>query len=113
MALGENCRSGCRTRDHASWGECARSARLRVGWAASATGGMDKTSDKKFNNELDLYARARADGLQPASTKPESVHEAYRVSEMTGTAYNSEIHPPTGLLPDKRTATAAQEVGYL
>jgi len=112
MSLGQHCRSGCRTKDHRSWGECARAAHLRVGWAAHAAG-LDKTADKQFDAELAAYKSARDQGIQPASTKLESVQEAYRISEMTGTAYNAETAPPTGLLPDKRTVTAAQEIGYL
>lgn len=28
---GENCRSGCETKDHLTWGECARAGRINVG----------------------------------------------------------------------------------
>lgn len=112
MALGDNCRTGCHTRDHQTWGECARGARLRVGWAASASG-LDKSADRAFDRELATYKAAVDEGLQPASTKPESVYEARRISDETGKVYNAEKAPPTGLLPDKRSIVAAQEVGYL
>ena len=29
--LGANCRAGCKTKDHKSWGECAREANTRLG----------------------------------------------------------------------------------
>lgn len=112
MALGDNCRSACREKNHMTFGECARGARLRIGWAASASG-LDRSADRAFDRELDVYKSAIDEGIQPASTKPESVYEARRISEITGSAYNSETAPPTGLLPDKRTIAAAQEVGYL
>lgn len=112
MALGDNCRSGCKTKDHSSWGECARSARLKVGWAAHAAG-LDKTADKQFDAELAAYKAARDEGIQPASTKIESVMEARRVSDLTGKPYNAETSPPTGFIPNKRVAKAAEEIGYL
>lgn len=112
MTLGDNCRSGCRTRDHSTWGECARRSQLKVGWAASASG-LDKTADRQFDRELQSYADARADGIQPAATTRAAVREAYRVSELTGTAYNGETMPPTALLPNKRVAEAAQEAGQM
>jgi len=57
------CRSGCPTKDHASWGECARSMNLQIG---DLTGqGQAKVTDKR----LGAYANARRQGLQPPSTK--------------------------------------------
>jgi len=57
------CRSGCPTRDHANWGECARSMNLQIG---DLTGQGDaKVTDKR----LRAYADARRLGLQPPSTK--------------------------------------------
>jgi len=52
------CRSGCRTKDHSSWGECARSANMRVSGDTVA----------KSNKELNAYAYARSIGLQPATS---------------------------------------------
>jgi hypothetical protein len=57
------CRSGCPTKDHASWGECARAMNLQVG---DLTGqGQAKVTDKR----LSAYADARRQGLQPPSTR--------------------------------------------
>ena len=33
---GENCRSGCKTKNHDSWGECARAANLTIAAGESA-----------------------------------------------------------------------------
>lgn len=58
-----SCRSGCLTRDHASWGECARAMNLQLG---DLTGqGQAKVTDRR----LGAYANARRQGLQPPTTK--------------------------------------------
>lgn len=35
---GDACRAGCATRDHATWGECVRAARIAVDRTALAAG---------------------------------------------------------------------------
>ena len=60
------CRSGCPTQDHASWGECAREANLRVAYCG--VGGGDATKQKKWDNDLNAYYSARSEGIQPAGT---------------------------------------------
>lgn len=112
MALGDNCRAGCRTRDHESWGECARDANLRVGWAPSISG-LTKADDRKHESELNAYKAARDQGIQPESTRIESVRKAVEISETMGKAYNSEVMPPSNLLTSDRVIKQAQEVGQL
>lgn len=56
------CRTGCRTRDHRSWGECARAAATQIGPLMVS---VAKRTDKR----LGAYATARGLGLQPESTK--------------------------------------------
>lgn len=112
MALGDNCRAGCRTKDHMSWGECAKSANLRVGWAPSISG-LTKADDRKHESELNAYAAARAQGIQPESTRPESIQKAVEISETLGKAYNSEVMPPSNLLTSDRVIKSAQEAGQL
>lgn len=72
---GENCTSACPTKDHESWGECVRSKGLRIGWAASAKG-IDATTEKKWNKNLDEYESLVRQGVQPRNTWPSGVHEA-------------------------------------
>lgn len=58
-----SCRTGCPTKDHASWGECARQMNLQLG---DLTGqGQRIVTDRR----LGAYADARRQGLQPPSTK--------------------------------------------
>lgn len=113
MALGDNCRSGCATRDHASWGECARHASLRVGWAASSNGGYSLRGEKRHEAELSAYESARKQGIQPAATTQKAVNEAYRASELLGKPYNADTMPMTSALDSQRTVTVAQQAGLL
>lgn len=87
MARGDNCRTGCRTRDHLSWGECARAASLKIGYCGQ--GGGDKTSQQKWDSELNHYYGALAQGVEPEGTTRAKVDEALKISEKTGVAYNA------------------------
>ena len=75
-----NCRSGCRTQDHANWGECARAANFGISNEGAAT------AIKKTDKELSAYRDARKLGIQPASTQMKDIQKAVRVSEKIGRA---------------------------
>jgi len=81
-----NCRSGCKTKDHASWVECAQAANIRVAYANSANG-QDYTAQRKVDKELDSYRSARAEGIQPAGTRMAQVEQARRISDSAGVAF--------------------------
>lgn len=83
------CRTGCATKDHASYAECLRSAALRVAYCNSA-GGMDYTAQKAWDRELSAYKDARAEGIQPAGTKASQVENAKRISDSAGRAFQAE-----------------------
>lgn len=87
------CRSGCKTQDHASWAECARDAGIRVAYANSAKG-LDLTAQKRWDRELDEYGAARAQGIQPRSTKTRDIRAAVDHSNMTGSAFNADSKIP-------------------
>ena len=82
------CRTGCITKDHATYGQCLRAASLRVGWAKSHLG-IDRTREKNKNAELDLYAEARRAGIQPATTKTPDIRKAFELSEKAGAAFDA------------------------
>ena len=82
------CRTGCPTQDHKNWGDCARSANMRIAYANSANG-QDFTAQKKWDKELDAYGAARAQGIQPRSTKTSDIRSAVEVSNVTGNAYDA------------------------
>jgi hypothetical protein len=77
------CRTGCPTKDHANWGECARSANLRLGNEKVAK--ELKTTDK----ELSAYRDARKTGIQPRSTKMKDIQTATKISDSLGKAYQA------------------------
>lgn len=85
------CRSACATQDHASWGECARHAALRIGYARSASG-WDATTQKRWDGELQAYRDARAAGVQPAGTSMSEIRKALEVSEKAGSAFDASTN---------------------
>ena len=86
--MGENCSASCLTRDHETWGECVRGKGLKISWANSA-GGMDLTEEKKWQRDLDAYANARKQGIQPAGTNRQQVEDAKILSDLSGEAYQA------------------------
>lgn len=83
------CRSGCATKDHKSWGECARAANLKVAYCG--IGGGDATAQNRWDGELSLYRAARAQGVQPDGTKRHQVEAALKASEAVGAAYGRDF----------------------
>lgn len=78
-----SCRSGCPTPGaHRSYGECARAANIRVGQ-------VDATAEKRWDAELNAYAAARAEGIQPAGTSMAKVRAAVEASDRAGEAFNA------------------------
>lgn len=82
------CSTGCITQDHASYGQCMRSKGGRVLYANSA-GGRDFTAEKKWNRELDAYADAKRQGIQPSGTTMDKITNAVAISDATGSAYQA------------------------
>jgi hypothetical protein len=75
------CRTGCRTKDHANWGECLKAASLTIAPAESGA--------KAVDFELQSYANARKQGIQPASTKLAATQAAVAISERRGSAFDA------------------------
>src|SRR5579864_2421059 len=75
------CRTGCKTKDHVSWGDCLRAANLTVTPVESGA--------KSVDFELQSYHDARMQGVQPASTRLESTKVAMAISEKRGTAFDA------------------------
>jgi hypothetical protein len=65
-----------------------RAVNLHIGYAASAKG-LDYTTQKKWDNELALYRKAREQGIQPNSTKTKDIRKAIDISDKTGQAYGA------------------------
>ena len=77
------CSSTCRTKDHPTYGACLRAKNLRTNALAPEVLGQQKAADKT----LDDYAKARSYGIQPASTRPNDIKAAVRISDHTGSAF--------------------------
>lgn len=78
------CSSSCRTQNHASYGECMRAKSIRL---------QDVTFtelNRKQTTELNAYADARRQGIQPKSTRKPHTDAAVRISNETGTAYRAD-----------------------
>lgn len=86
--MGENCSSSCKTKDHATFGECVRSKNLKTAYMQEWKG-KDATAQKRADKNLDQYEAARKHGIQPASTRPADVQAAVRISDKTGTAFKA------------------------
>lgn len=67
------CRSGCATKDHKTWGECARAAALQIDKHGLLNGSAEKDKDRR----LSRYESARDQGLQPRNTTWAGVREAF------------------------------------
>lgn len=48
-------------------------------------------NNKKWDRELDLYASARKQGIQPDGTSTAKIRQAMDVSDKTGYAYGSDL----------------------
>lgn len=69
-----------------------------------------EVSSKKWNAELDAYADARRQGIQPAGTNMTQIKAAVKASETIGRAYNAEIMPPAQAIT-KSHGDVFKEVG--
>lgn len=67
------CRTGCRTKDHRTWGECARAADLQIDryslLIVGENGGArsPQAMEKAKNESLERYRQMRKSGLEPMS----------------------------------------------
>ena len=75
-------------------------------------GRSENMSNKKWTAELDAYADARSQGIQPAGTTMKAVNEAKAASDKLGVAYNAESMPAASKIT-KQTATVMRETGSI
>jgi hypothetical protein len=67
---------------------------------------------KKWDNELNAYADARRQGIQPAGTSMKAIKDAHKASENLGRAYDGGKMPPAHRLANStKAAKAVNEVG--
>jgi len=81
---GMNCTSACITKSHYTFGECMRSKNLQVAPIANLV------ASKAWDKELDEYRAAKAQGINPSSTRTKNIRDAVEISQRTGKAFDSE-----------------------
>ena len=64
------------------------------------------TTQKKWNNELEAYRSARAQGIQPNGTKIKQIQAAHEASEKIGAAYDGNTMIQAKKI-DKPTSSSA------
>jgi len=101
-----SCRSGCVTKDHSSYAECLRSARVRV---ADIINSPNQWMFEETKKDLSAYEKARAAGIQPGGTSVAKVRQAEAATNMLGRAYNADTDPPADMITTK---TAAKFVNW-
>ena len=84
------CTTGCPTKNCESYAACLRGKSTKVAYANSAAG-WDYTRQKKWDSELDLYRKARAEGIQPATTQRKDIEAAMRASDKHNTAFKADV----------------------
>jgi len=81
------CRSGCPTPGaHSSWGDCARAANVGIGAGETSPAFIAR---KKWDTEIESYAYARSQGIQPASTQLQDIATAIDISQKTDKAFDA------------------------
>jgi hypothetical protein len=83
-----NCTSSCKTKDHASYGDCLRSnTPMFVGVSPTRTG-WDQDKVKKDEKEIQSYWDATRQGIEPRSTRKKDIDAAVKLSNDAGKAFD-------------------------
>ena len=83
-----NCTPSCKTKDHASYGECLRSnTPMFVGVNPTKTG-WDQDKVKKDEKEIQSYWDATRQGIEPRSTRKKDIDAAVKLSNEAGKAFD-------------------------
>lgn len=93
------CRTGCKTKDHASWAECARAANVRV---TATTTSRNRDGFEQTKKDLKAYREARSAGIQPEGTTMDKVNAAKAASKNLGRPYNANTDPPASMIVNKK-----------
>lgn len=95
------CRTGCVTKDHSSWAECARDANVRI---AATTTSRHRDGFDKTKKELAAYQEARRHGIQPEGTTMDKIAAAKAATKAMGRPYDASTDPPANLISTKKAA---------
>lgn len=75
------CAASCKTQNHPTYGACLRSKGLSVMGLESTNPSFTREAQRKWDSELDSYAAARKEGLQPEGTSMKQVDAAKRAAD--------------------------------
>ena len=89
---------------------CFGCKRLSVQMNAGDADSRKFMTNKRHNTELDAYADAVRQGIQPAGTTMDKIQQAVQASETLGKPYNAEKMPPAKHI-NKKTAAVMKELG--
>lgn len=95
------CRSGCTTKDHSSYAECARSANVKVSAISTS---RNRDGFEQTRRDLKAYKEARSAGIQPEGTTIDKINAAKTATKAMGRPYNANTDPPASLITTKKAA---------
>ena len=72
---------------------------------------MREVPRKKWDAELNAYADARRQGIQPAGTSMKAIKDAHKASENLGKPYDGGTMAPAHRLANKKVAKAMNKMG--
>lgn len=78
------CSSGCRTKDHKSYGACLKSKGIQI------EGVEAHDVNRKIRSDVEEYVDARREGIQPESISLKDTMMARRITEATGVPYRAD-----------------------
>jgi hypothetical protein len=87
--IGDNCSSRCETKDHYTFGECVQSKGIQMS--------CRQGNGVAWQKELDLYASAVGQGIQPDGTTTKAVRQALDISDKAGAGYGVDFAQATPL----------------
>ena len=83
-----NCTSSCKTKDHASYGDCLRSNTPMFVGVSPTRNGWDQDKVKKDEKEIQSYWDATRQGIEPRSTRKKDIDAAVKLSNDAGKAFD-------------------------
>lgn len=88
MPEGTRCTCGA---GHETFGACLRAKNIRIAYCQSAAG-KDASAQKRWDNELQAYRDAEAQGIEPAGTSMRQIRAAVEASNAAGKAYDGSTN---------------------
>ena len=83
-----NCTSSCKTKDHATYGECIRQNTPMFVGVTPSKSGYDQTKVRADEKEIQSYWDATRQGIEPRSTKKADIDAAVQLSNEAGKAFD-------------------------